>query len=229
VRVSDFRQSIVECVAFLGVLRKSPRPLFGELWQTPLRDLYAQAVSECLKDAQIERKQIESAWIGCMSSGLFNHQEHLASILSDYAGLNGIAATRVESACASGGAAFRSAYLEVASGASDFVIAGGVESMSVVPIGGHRYLPNPALLTDGIEAFLAMGLTAERLAEQGAKVVIAYVEADAGNRAADKIGAGLQMQQLVHPPEQKKEVNMLGEGSAAASKIIEVIKSLEVI
>ena len=47
--------------------------------------------------------------------------------------------------------------------------------------------------------------------------------------SADKIGAGLQMQQLVHPPEQKKEVNMLGEGAAAASKIIEVIKSLEVI
>jgi electron transfer flavoprotein beta subunit len=46
---------------------------------------------------------------------------------------------------------------------------------------------------------------------------------------ADKIGAGLQMQQLVHPPEQKKEVNMLGEGSAAASKIVEVLKSLEVI
>ncbi|MEN8007744.1 MAG: thiolase domain-containing protein [Candidatus Krumholzibacteriota bacterium] len=103
---------------------------FGELWQTPLRDLYAQAVNECLKDALVDRSQIQSAWIGCMSSGLFNHQEHLASILSDYAGLNGISATRVESACASGGAAFRAAYLEVASGASDFVLAGGVEKMN---------------------------------------------------------------------------------------------------
>jgi len=103
---------------------------FGELWQTPLRDLYAMAVADCLKDAGIEREKIESAWMGCMSSGLFNHQEHLASILSDYAGLRGIAATRVESACASGGAAFRAAYLEVASGASDFVIASGVEKMN---------------------------------------------------------------------------------------------------
>jgi acetyl-CoA C-acetyltransferase len=103
---------------------------FGELWKSPLRDLYAQAVAECLKDAGIERKKIESAWIGCMTSGLFNHQEHLASILSDYAGLSGIAATRVESACASGGAAFRAAYLDVASGATDFAIAGGVEKMN---------------------------------------------------------------------------------------------------
>jgi len=78
----------------------------------------------------VERSQIQSAYIGCMASGMFVAQEHLASILTDYAGLGGIAATRVESACASGGAAFRAAYLEVASGASDFVLAGGVEKMN---------------------------------------------------------------------------------------------------
>lgn len=103
---------------------------YGELWETPLRDLFAEAAAACLLDAGIDRKQIQSAYIGCMSSGLFNRQEHLASILTDYAGLSGIAATRVESACASGGAAFRAAYLEVASGASDFVLAGGVEKMN---------------------------------------------------------------------------------------------------
>jgi len=103
---------------------------FGELWDSPLRDLYAEAVAECLADAGVKRTQVQSAWIGCMSSGLFNGQEHLASILTDYAGLSGIAATRVESACASGGAAFRAGWLEVASGASDFVLAGGVEKMN---------------------------------------------------------------------------------------------------
>ncbi len=103
---------------------------FGELWDTPLRDLFAEATLACVKDADIEKKQIQSAYIGCMTSGLFVAQEHLASILCDYAGLNPIAATRVESACASGGAAFRAAYLEVASGASDFVLAGGVEKMN---------------------------------------------------------------------------------------------------
>ena len=103
---------------------------FGELWKSPLRDLYAEAVADCITDAGVDRKQIESAYIGCMTSGLFNGQEHLASILTDYAGLSPMAATRVESACASGGAAFRSAWLEVASGASDFVIAGGVEKMN---------------------------------------------------------------------------------------------------
>ena len=103
---------------------------FGELWETPLRDLFAEATLACVKDADIDKKQIQSAYIGCMTSGLFVAQEHLASILCDYAGLNPIGATRVESACASGGAAFRAAYLEVASGASDFVLAGGVEKMN---------------------------------------------------------------------------------------------------
>jgi len=103
---------------------------FGELWPVPLRDLFAEAAKACLTDAGIDREKLQSAYIGCMTSGLFNAQEHLASILTDYAGLGGVAATRVESACASGGAAFRAAYLEVASGASDFVMAGGVEKMN---------------------------------------------------------------------------------------------------
>lgn len=44
-----------------------------------------------------------------------------------------------------------------------------------------------------------------------------------------KIGAGLNMQHLSHPPEQKKDVKMLGEGPQVAPKIIEVLKNLEVI
>jgi electron transfer flavoprotein beta subunit len=48
-------------------------------------------------------------------------------------------------------------------------------------------------------------------------------------KSAEKTGAGLQMQYLFHPPEQKKDVQMLGEGPAAASKIVEVLESLEVI
>jgi electron transfer flavoprotein beta subunit len=45
----------------------------------------------------------------------------------------------------------------------------------------------------------------------------------------EKVAAGLQMQQLFHPPEVKKEVEMLGEGPQAAPKVVEVLKALEVI
>ena len=69
-------------------------------------------------------------YVGCMSSGLFVGQEHLGPLMADYLGQCPIPATRVESACASGGAAVRAGFFEVASGASDVVLVGGVEKMT---------------------------------------------------------------------------------------------------
>jgi acetyl-CoA C-acetyltransferase len=65
-----------------------------------------------------------------MSGGLFVGQEHLAAVMADYLGMAPVPATRVESACASGGMSFRQAYLDVTSGNSDIVLAGGVEKMN---------------------------------------------------------------------------------------------------
>ena len=62
-------------------------------------------------------------YVGCMSGGLFMGQEHLGALLAEQLGMGPIPATRVESACASGGLAFRQAYLAVASGAHDIVLA----------------------------------------------------------------------------------------------------------
>jgi len=70
---------------------------------------------------------------------LFNGQEHLASMIPDYLGLNHVPATRVESACASGGLAVRSAFIEVASGMADFVLAVGVEKMTDVSVNDATY------------------------------------------------------------------------------------------
>jgi len=42
-------------------------------------------------------------------------------------------------------------------------------------------------------------------------------------------GAKLEMQRLLHPPEQGKQVEMLGEGAGAAPRVLELLKSLEVI
>ncbi len=59
--------------------------------------------------------KIDSMYVGCMTSGLFVGQEHLGALLADYLGMGPIPATRVETACASGGVAFRSAFFDVAS------------------------------------------------------------------------------------------------------------------
>ena len=101
---------------------------FGEVWEMSLRDLFRNAANEAMKNAGV--KTVDSIYVGNMSGGQFVGQEHLGPLCADHLGLAGVPATRVESACASGGAALRAALFEVASGASDLVLATGVEKMN---------------------------------------------------------------------------------------------------
>ena len=68
--------------------------------------------------------------------------------------------------CSSGLETINIGAMEIAIGRCDIVIAGGVESMSMIPMGGLRYLPNPGLVKDAPGTYLNMGLTAERLADE---------------------------------------------------------------
>src|SRR3990172_11286027 len=101
---------------------------FGESWDKSIKDIFVEAALGAIGDAGVDH--IDSLYVGAMSSGLFVGQEHLGAVMADYLGVTPVPATHVESACASGGAAFRQAYLEVASGASEIVLAGGVEKMT---------------------------------------------------------------------------------------------------
>jgi acetyl-CoA C-acetyltransferase len=103
---------------------------WGELWTMSLRDIFVEAALNALDDAGLDH--FDSMYVGCMSGGLFVGQEHLGCLMADYLGADPVPATRVESACASGGAAFRQGYMEVASGISDLVLVGGVEKMTDV-------------------------------------------------------------------------------------------------
>ena len=103
---------------------------WGEIWKKSLRDIFVEAAINAIDDANVDK--IDSMYVGCMSGGLFVGQEHLGSMLADYLGQKHIPAARVESACASGGLAVKLGYLEVASGMSNIVLAGGVEKMTDV-------------------------------------------------------------------------------------------------
>ena len=107
---------------------------WGELWEKSLRDVFTEAAILALDDAGVDK--IDSLIVGCMSSGLFVGQEHLSSLLADYLGQVPVPAARVESACASGGLALRTGWIEVASGLSDVVLVGGVEKMT--DVNGHE-------------------------------------------------------------------------------------------
>jgi len=118
---------------------------FGELWDKSLRTIRTEAALAALADAEVQK--IDLITIGCMSPGLFVGQEHLASLLADELGMAGTAASRVESACASGGLALRTGFAEVASGLSDTVLVTGVEKMNDV---------------DGADATYALGTAADQ-------------------------------------------------------------------
>jgi len=112
-------------------------PKWGELWDKSLRDIFVEAALLALADTKVQK--LDNMFIGCMSGGLFVGQEHIGAVMADYLGQRHLAAGRVESACASGGLAFRCAIAEVASGMSDIVLAGGVEKMTDVSGDGATY------------------------------------------------------------------------------------------
>jgi len=110
------------CVMGCGIIK------FGELWNKSLRDMFVEAALKTIDDAGVD--QIDSLYVGTMTPGLFVGQEHIGALMADYLGAAPIPAVRIESACASGGMAFRQGFLDVASGMSDIVLVGGVEKMT---------------------------------------------------------------------------------------------------
>ncbi|MEI7433091.1 MAG: thiolase domain-containing protein [Methanomicrobiales archaeon] len=110
---------------------------FGEKWGSSFRDLFVEAGTLALDDANLSGEDIDAMYVGNMSAGRFIEQEHIGALIADYSGLSTrhIPSTRVEAACASGGLSFRQAVIAVASGMEDIVVAAGVEKMTDVGTG----------------------------------------------------------------------------------------------
>ncbi|MGH2415357.1 MAG: thiolase family protein, partial [Microcystaceae cyanobacterium] len=68
--------------------------------------------------------------------------------------------------CASGLQTIAMATQAIVTGQAEAIVAGGAESMSLIPMGGHYQTPNPTLMVDSPNAYCTMGITAENLAQQ---------------------------------------------------------------
>jgi acetyl-CoA C-acetyltransferase len=108
---------------------------FGAFPDKTTRDLFADAFTEMTKsvDKGIDTKDIDALYVGNFSSDLFEGQGHIAPIMADWIGLTPKPATRLESACASGGVAIREGIIGIASGLYDIVLVGGTEKMTNLP------------------------------------------------------------------------------------------------
>src|SRR4030067_2759693 len=94
----------------------------GELWEKSLRTIFTETALLAIADAGVDK--IDSMVVGCMSSGLFVGQEHLASLLADELGRTPVPAARVESGCSSGGLGPRTGFYQVASGVGEVAAVG---------------------------------------------------------------------------------------------------------
>ncbi len=154
-------------VAILSAVRTPiGRATKGNLRDTRPDDLGALVVKEALRRAEVDKSAPEDLVMGCAlpeaEQGL-----NVARIIGHLAGLpDEVAAMTVNRFCASGLQAAAQVADRIAVGGIDVGIAGGVESMSMLPMGGNKVALNPALVEGFPDAYIPMGNTAENVARQ---------------------------------------------------------------
>src|SRR5215831_7110542 len=143
---------------------KAPK---GTLRATRPDDLGAVAIKGALERVPaLDPREIEDVIIGCaMPEG--EQGMNVARVCSLRAGLPiESAAMTINRYCASGLQSIALAAERVRGGGADVLVAGGTESMSLVPMGGNKISINPWLMEHYPDSYLSMGLTAERLARR---------------------------------------------------------------
>jgi len=139
----------------------------GTLRATRPDEMAARVISEALARAPgLEPAEIDDVILGCAmpeaEQGL-----NVARIASLRAGIPVTAsAVTVNRFCSSGLQSIASAAERIMAGFAGAIIAGGTESMSLIPMGGHRIAPNPALVDSYPDVYLTTGLVAENHARE---------------------------------------------------------------
>lgn len=156
-----------EAVIVGGVRTPIGRAHRGTLRHARPDDLIALVVKSVLERVpQVEPEEVDDVIVGCaMPEG--EQGLNIGRIAALHAGLpTSVPGFTVNRFCASGLQAIATAAERIMLGHSDIIIAGGVESMSRVPMTGHRPSPNPTLVDQYPEVYMSMGLTAEVVAER---------------------------------------------------------------
>ncbi|HUK30395.1 MAG TPA: acetyl-CoA C-acyltransferase [Candidatus Acidoferrum sp.] len=139
----------------------------GTLAATRPDDLAAIVIREAIARVPgLEAREVDDVILGCAMPEA-EQGMNLARIASLRAGLPvEVSAMTINRFCSSGLQAIAIAAERVAAGGADVMVAGGAESMSMVPMGGNKISPNPWLADNYPDAYLGMGLTAENLARK---------------------------------------------------------------
>jgi acetyl-CoA acyltransferase len=154
------------------VIVSSVRTPIGKAYKGTLRatrpdELGAIAIRGAVdRVPQLDPKEIEDVIMGCAMPEA-EQGMNVARIASLRAGLPvECSAMTVNRFCSSGLQAIAMAAERIMAGGAEVVVAGGLESMTMIPMGGHKVSVNPWLVANYPDAYLSMGLTAERIAKQ---------------------------------------------------------------
>jgi acetyl-CoA acyltransferase len=208
-----------------AVIASSVRTAVGKAYKGTLHatrpdDLAAVAINGAIQRVPgLDPKEIEDVVLGCaMPEG--EQGMNMARIASLRAGLPvECSAITVNRFCSSGLQAIAMAAERVMLGNAEVVIAGGAESMSMVPMGGNKTSPNPWLMDHYPDTYLGMGLTAENLAR---KYGITRQNADefsycSHQKALAAIAAGKFKDEVV-PVEVRSTIVSNGDGRGGRAK-----------
>src|SRR5437867_2833463 len=156
-----------EVVIVSSVRTPVGRAFKGTLRTTRPDELAAIAIKGALERApQVDPKEIEDVILGCATPEA-EQGYNVARIASLRAGLPiEVSAITINRFCSSGLQSIEMAAERILSGGAEIIVAGRTESMSMIPMGGHKISPNPWLVDHYPDAYLSMGLTAERLAQR---------------------------------------------------------------
>jgi acetyl-CoA acyltransferase len=196
---------------------KAPR---GTLKDTRPDDMGAAAMKAAMERAPIDPAMVEDVIVGCANP----EAESGMNVARQAAWLAGIpkeaSAVTINRFCSSGLQAIAFAAERVMCGWSQCIVAGGTETMSLIPMGGNNIRPNPTLVDSWPDFYLNMGLTAENLAK---KYSISREEADAFSlrshqKAADAIAGGRFKDEVV--PLQVKTVELDAKGKRSVKETV---------
>jgi acetyl-CoA acyltransferase len=156
-----------EVVIVSSVRTPVGRAFKGTLRATRPDELGAIAIKGALdRVPQLDMTEIEDVILGCAMPEA-EQGMNVARIASLRAGLPvEVSALTINRFCSSGLQAIALAADRIATGGAEVIVAGGTESMSMIPMGGNKISPNPWLVDHNPGAYLSMGLTAERLAQR---------------------------------------------------------------
>src|ERR1700674_3090969 len=208
-----------------AVIASSVRTAVGKAFKGTLRatrpdDLAAVAINGAIQRVPgLDPQEIEDVILGCAMPEA-EQGMNVARIASLRAGPTVEAsAVTINRFCSSGLQAIAMAAERVMLGNAEVVIAGGTESMSMVPMGGNKTAPNPWLMDHYPDSYLGMGLTAENLAR---KYGITREQADefsyrSHQKALAAIAAGKFKDEVV-PVEVRSTVVSNGDGRGGRAK-----------